>query len=137
MSKRFVVDTSTLISALLFPKSIPRQSLDHAQIIGVVLQSVNTNTELDVVLRRSKFDKYLSESERFDFFASLNNESLFIEITTTIRECRDHKDDKFLELAIDGRADFIISSDDDLLVLHPFRDIQILTPRAFLDLELS
>jgi uncharacterized protein len=41
-------------------------------------------------------------------------------------------DDKFLELAVNGRADLIISGDADLLALNPFRDIPILTPAAFM-----
>ena len=57
----------------------------------------------------------------------------FIPITETITACRDPKDDKFLEFAVSGQADLIISSDNDLLVLHPFRGISILKPVAFLD----
>ncbi len=57
----------------------------------------------------------------------------FTPITETITACRDPKDDKFLELAVSGQADLIISSDNDLLVLHPFRGISILKPAAFLD----
>ncbi len=49
-----------------------------------------------------------------------------------MRACRDTKDDKFLELAVSGRAAYIISGDDDLLVLHPFRAIVILTAAEFL-----
>jgi uncharacterized protein len=49
-----------------------------------------------------------------------------------IRECRDPKDDKFLELAIDGRASEIVTGDADLLAMHPFRGIAVLTPATFL-----
>lgn len=56
-----------------------------------------------------------------------------IEVTEEVRECRDAKDNKFLELAQSGRADHIISGDGDLLVLNPFRGILILTPREFLN----
>ena len=48
------------------------------------------------------------------------------------RSCRDPKDNQFLELAVNGQADFIVTGDEDLLVLHPFRAIPILTPRDFL-----
>ena len=57
----------------------------------------------------------------------------FTPITETITACRDPKDNKFLELAVSGQANLIISSDNDLLVLHPFRGIFILKPVAFLD----
>jgi predicted nucleic acid-binding protein len=53
-------------------------------------------------------------------------------VTESIQECRDKKDDKFLELAVSGNASHIITGDEDLLVLNPFRGISILTPRQFL-----
>ena len=61
-----------------------------------------------------------------------------VEITQTIRVCRDPKDDKFLELAVSGSATHIVSGDQDLLDLHPFRGISIVSPRRFLhDVGLS
>jgi uncharacterized protein len=55
-----------------------------------------------------------------------------VEITERIAVCRDPKDDKFLELAVNGRADVVVSGDADLLSLDPFRGIPIETPAAFL-----
>ena len=52
-------------------------------------------------------------------------------ISERIAACRDPTDDKFLELAVNGRADLIISGDADLLALNPFRDIAIVTPADF------
>jgi len=49
-----------------------------------------------------------------------------------IRECRDPKDDKFLEAAVNGRAGIVVSGDGDLLHMHPFRGISILTPSDYL-----
>lgn len=51
-----------------------------------------------------------------------------------IQACRDPKDDKFLEAAWSGRADAIVSVDEDLLVLHPFEGIPIIGPAVFLTL---
>ncbi|MCA6518021.1 MAG: putative toxin-antitoxin system toxin component, PIN family [Pseudanabaena sp. M110S1SP2A07QC] len=45
------------------------------------------------------------------------------------------KDDKFLELAVNGKADYLITGDKDLLVLHPFRDIEIINPSDFLNIS--
>jgi hypothetical protein len=56
------------------------------------------------------------------------------EPTVTITACRDEKDNKFLELAVSAEATHI---DDDLLTLHPFQGIAIITPAAFLELNLS
>ena len=57
---------------------------------------------------------------------------VFIEPKIEITECRDPKDNKFLELAVAGKADCIVTGDKDLLVLHPFRNIRIITPKEFL-----
>jgi putative PIN family toxin of toxin-antitoxin system len=137
MSERIVIDTSTLVSVVLNSKSVPRLAYEKAAQSHVVLLSVPIELELNDVFSREKFDKYVSRFERLTFLATLIRQCEVVDVTTTIRECRDPKDDKFLELAVDGYADFIISSDDDLLVLHPFRGIQIMTPRTFLDLELT
>lgn len=64
--------------------------------------------------------------------AAFIREALLIEVTAVVKECRDPKDDKFLELTLSGHASCIISGDDDLLVLHPFRGIPVLSPGAFL-----
>ena len=61
-----------------------------------------------------------------------NRYSLFIEPTEAIAECRDPKDNKYLELAVAGQAECIITGDQDLLVLHPFKGIDILTVQEFL-----
>ena len=52
-------------------------------------------------------------------------------VTAVVSVCRDPKDDKFLELAVSGAATHIISGDDDLLSLHPFRGVAIISPQDF------
>ncbi len=83
-------------------------------------------------LVRPKFDSYVSRPDRQKFFELDARVSEWVPITTTIRLCRDPKDDKFLELAIDGKADWIITSDKDLLALSPFQSTSIMTPSASL-----
>lgn len=55
-------------------------------------------------------------------------------VTERIAACRDPTDDKFLELAVNGRGDLIVSGDGDLLVLNPFRGIPIVSPTTFLQM---
>ena len=55
-----------------------------------------------------------------------------VEVTERVRACRDPKDDKILELAVNGNADYIVTGDDDLLAMNPFRDIEIVRPAEFL-----
>jgi putative PIN family toxin of toxin-antitoxin system len=138
MSKpRIVLDTNLVVSAALIEKSVARQAWDKVRQETDILVSAATMEELARVLRRRKFDKYVSLQAREEFLAQLTQESVVIVIQSKIAICRDPKDDKFLELAVDGKADCIVTGDDDLLVLHPFRDIPILTLQAFLSTEFS
>lgn len=130
---RCVFDTNVLISALLFAESKPAQAFFFALRNGEVLVSADVVSELDEVLGREKFRRYVTEEERERFLRSLLRETRLVEIREKFTACRDPKDDKFLELAVNGSADCIVSGDDDLLTLNPFRDVAILTPKDFLD----
>jgi putative PIN family toxin of toxin-antitoxin system len=128
---RAVLDTNVVVSAALLPHSGPRQAFDRVLEHGTILISSATVAELNDVLRRPRFDKYLQEEERMEFLATLVREAELVDVTAVVTDCRDPKDNKFLELAVSGKATHVISGDDDLLVLHPFRGIPILTPHDF------
>jgi len=132
-----VVDTNTFVSAILSTSSIPAQAVDKAFRMGPVLRSVDTWHELEDVLLRKKFDKFQAAELRREYLEFLNGALEMISVRSTLRVCRDPNDDKFLELAIDGLADFIVTGDDDLLELHPFRGIAIMTPMAYLNEPVS
>lgn len=131
--KRFVVDTNLLVSRLLLPESLPATAVQHAIEQGDLLVSEASLEELASVLARPKFDRYLSQQERQQFFRLLSRLAICIEIIRPIQVCRDPKDDKFLEIAVNGRADALLSGDADLLALHPYAGIPILSPREFLE----
>jgi len=131
---RVVFDTNVVISAMLLPLSIPRQALDRAMREGRPLISTATITELDAVIHLPKFDKYLSEEERIEFLTTLVHEAELVNVVEAVTDCRDPRDNKFLELAVSGRATHIVTGDSDLLVLHPFRGIIVVSPSAFLTL---
>ena len=126
-----VLDTNVLVSAALFPLSHPWQVFEIVRGQGSLIASVDTLAEVNNVLKRPRFDRYLRRTLRDEFLHSLGQMAVTIEINQTIRACRDPKDDKFLELAVCGNATHIVSGDRDLLALHPFRGIPILTPRHF------
>jgi len=129
---RFILDTGVIVSAVLLLRSVPRQAVDLAFASGIVLASADTIGELDEVLRRPKFNRYLHEEERLLFLAAFIRDAKVVEVTERLTECRDPKDDKFLELAVSGNATCIVSGDDDLLVLNPFRGVAIRTPQEFI-----
>jgi putative PIN family toxin of toxin-antitoxin system len=132
MTKRVILDTNVLLSRLLLPNSTTargvRRFLDRAQ----PLVSEETLRELAETLSRSKFGPYVSLPDRQRFFELFARMAEWVPVTTTIRQCRDPKDDEFLQLAVDGKADWIISVDKDLLELSPFQSTSILTPSAAL-----
>jgi putative PIN family toxin of toxin-antitoxin system len=130
--RRVVLDTSTLISRLLSRHSVPARAVDLAIADHRILTSEATLIELADVLGRAKFDPYVTIGERQDFLRIFDRIAERIEVVRPIRACRDPRDDKFLELAVDGEADVIVTGDDDLLVLDSFRGILILTPARFL-----
>ncbi len=129
---RYVFDTNVLISALLFENSKPAQALRYALVNGEVLLSLDLLEELNEVLGRERFNRYLTAEEREEFLEALIERAVLVEITENVQECRDRKDDKVLELALNGEAQYIVSGDRDLLVLHPFRDVLVITADEFL-----
>jgi uncharacterized protein len=129
---RIVVDTNALISRLLLPDSIPGQAVRKAVDSGQLLVSEATMLELVEVLGRPKFDRYISMEDRRDFFRLLVRIAELVPVNYAVHACRDPKDDMFLELAVNGQAHLIITQDADLLALHPFRGIPILTPSEYL-----
>jgi putative PIN family toxin of toxin-antitoxin system len=131
--ERIVVDTNVLISRLLLPASVPGRAVRKAVEVGQLLVSVATTEELAAVLGRAKFDPYLSIADRQEFIRLLGRIAEMLPIVRVVRACRDPRDDKFLEVAVNGRADLVVTGDRDLLELDPFMGITILSPAAYLD----
>ncbi|MGL1834641.1 putative toxin-antitoxin system toxin component, PIN family [Rhodocyclaceae bacterium SMB388] len=129
---RWVADTNILISRLLAPGGTAARALDHALARGVLLVSDATLTELATVLGRDKFDRWITREQRRQFIALLGGVSRRVVITRRIQACRDPRDDMFLDVALAGDAHAIITGDADLLELHPFHGVPIVTPSAFL-----
>jgi putative PIN family toxin of toxin-antitoxin system len=132
-----VVDTSTLVGAVLRPVSVPRQAFLAAMRTHTLCVSEATLAELREVLRRPKFDRYAPLHQRLDFLALVADRSRLVKVNAASEQMaagvgRDAKDAKFLALAATCRAAALLSSDADLLDLHPWAGIPILSPAAFL-----
>jgi hypothetical protein len=132
VQRAVVCDTNVLVSAALFPQSVPGQALSYARHVGRLLTTPDLAMELRTVLMRPKFNRYISSDLRDEFLATYLVDAEFIVVTEHVVVCRDPKDDLVLEAAINGHAICIISGDEDLLVLTPFRDIPILRPAEYL-----
>jgi len=127
---RIVVDTNVLVSAALKDSSWPASTVRWIEKYGDLLKTDATEREAFLVLERpyiaAKIPPLFLTNLRL-LFASAEQ----VTVTERVTECRDPNDDKFLELAVNGHADVIVSGDADLLVLDRFRGIPIITPAAF------
>jgi putative PIN family toxin of toxin-antitoxin system len=128
---RIVVDTNVFVSAVLKLNSLPFLVVRWIDEHGGLLKSAATEREILSVLSRPQIAAVTIPGYRDDLAKMLASAEL-VAITERITGCRDPHDDKFLELAVNGRADLIVSGDADLLALNPFRDIPILTPAGFM-----
>ena len=134
MSNIFVFDTNCLISASILPNSLLRNAFEKAIRLGSIATSQEVLEEYMEVLFRKQFDKYFISNEERLFIINLLGTKLRVFLATEIiTDCRDPKDNKFLELAVSADASCIITGDKDLLVLHPFRGIPILNATDFLN----
>jgi putative PIN family toxin of toxin-antitoxin system len=131
--ERIVVDTNVLISGLLSTTSTPARAVERAVATAQLVGTTATLRELMTKLLSPKFDRFVSRERRDALLLQLAPLIETVEVLQPIRASRDPKDDKFLEAAVNGRADVLVTGDKDLLVLHPFRGIAILTPAAYVD----
>jgi uncharacterized protein len=127
---RLVVDTNVFVSAAFKELSWPGMVVRWVDKFGGLLKTPATEQEIFDVVQRPR----IAENTVPLFAARLRHifaAAELVTITERVAACRDPKDDKFLELAVNGRADLIVSGDADLLVLDTFRGIPIITPAAF------
>jgi uncharacterized protein len=129
---RVVVDTNVLVSFFLRRGSTPWRAVREVLEYGKLLLSDDTIAELEEVLRRSKFDRYVSRAIREQFLIALPEFATHVAILERIEACRDPRDDKFLEAAVNGRADFLVTGDRALLAMKAFRSVVIINPSTYL-----
>ena len=131
--ERVVIDTNVLVSGLLSTTSTPAKAVERVVTSAQLVATTATLRELITTLLSPKFDRYVSREQRDALLLRLAPLVEIVEVVQEIRASRDPKDDTFLEAAVNGRADVLISGDGDLLELSPFRGILIVTPSAYLD----
>lgn len=136
-ARRVVFDTSTLIGALLVPDSAPQRALTLARQWYELCGSAATLAEFESVILRAKFDRYQDRATRQAFAALIRKHTQVFAIPDLAEErlpkpCRDPRDNKFLALALACEADFIVSSDADLISLNPYEGIAVINAVEFL-----
>lgn len=135
-NKKIVIDTNVLISAILFPNSLIAQSVYKAMAYWEIYASQSTVNEFLEVISRSKFDKYFLNrpSGREIFTENFVKAITIIEPTEHITDCKDPKDNQFLEIALTANARLLVTGDKkDLLSMNPYRGLEIVTANEFLE----
>ena len=128
---RIVLDTNVLVSAALKRNSTPGLVVHAAEQRSGLLKSLATQQQLFDVMARPYFDS-LIDAETRSWLQNLMEAAELVMIAERIAACRDPTDDKFLELAVNGHAEAIVTGDADLLELNPFRNIPIVKPAVFI-----
>src|SRR5215213_5984939 len=116
---RVVIDTGLLVSAALKAETVPSIAVHQAEQGGVLLKSHETEAELMAVIARPYLARLIAPAAR-ERLVPLIAAAELVTISEQFAVCRDPKDDKFLELAVNGRADLILTGNNDLLVLDTF-----------------
>jgi putative PIN family toxin of toxin-antitoxin system len=129
-NNRVIIDTNLWISFLLGKKYTFLDSLfKNSQI--VLLFSKELLDEFVEVSTRTKFKRYFSAKDLQDLITNIKTHGEFVLVTSTVTICRDPKDNFLLSLAKDGKANFLITGDKDLLEIRRFGKTKILTATEF------
>ena len=131
--QRFVFDTNVLVSAVLVPSGMARKAFSKANHLGVFLVSDGTFAELEEVIYREKFDRYLTRSDRDRFLRDFLWKAVPISVTKSYGACSDPDDDKFLDLAVSGNADVLVTGNLSDFPEGSFRGVTIASPASFMD----
>jgi putative PIN family toxin of toxin-antitoxin system len=133
--ERVVIDTNVLISGLFSTTSTPALAIEKAITRAQLVATGETLRELIERLLLPKFDRYVTRERREALLQRVASLVEIIEVLQHVRASRDAEDDKFLEAAVNGRANVFVTGVRDLLDLNPFRGIAIVTPAEYLARE--
>jgi putative PIN family toxin of toxin-antitoxin system len=129
-----VFDASVVVGAALKADSVPERALLRAEETDVFALSIAVDAEIAEVLNRPKFAGAVSRERREFFLSVLRGAALWFEPAIPVTDCRDPRDNIYLELALAAGAETLVASDHDLLILNPWRGVRILTPTDYLKL---
>lgn len=120
------------MSAALSPNGTARRALAAARAKGTIVLSEAAFDEIAEVLSRPKFARVLNDDGRREILELLTAAALWFDPIEQVQDCRDAKDNRYLALALAANATVIVTGDEDLLVLDPWRGVRILRAAQFL-----
>jgi uncharacterized protein len=128
---RILIDTNLWISALLSQKLQERLATLLANPEIYVLGHIELLEEVKEVAQRPKIQKYTTPEKVESLLLLLKDRLDWVTFHSDLHICRDEADNYLLAIAIDNEAQYLITGDKDLLVLHPLGKLQILTLSDF------
>ena len=133
---KFVLDNYVLLNAVLLSDFNYQYCFQKALKNGVILSSDELVEDIKKILYHKEFDSFVSFSKRETFVKKLEQVSLKVN-TISLKKDKKANENKYLELAVSGNADYIITEDKSLLELSPILNIAILSPEGFVSLNLN
>lgn len=130
-SKKVILDTNLWISFLI---SHRLDEIDYLLLEGKIrlIFSNELIEEFITVAKRPKFEKFFTDQNINDLLHLFDSYGKLIDVTTDVTDCRDHKDNFLLNLAIDSKSDYLVTGDADLLALQKIKKTKILNWADFL-----
>lgn len=133
---KIVIDTNTLIGHVLWEDSIPNQAVEYAFRNGSVLRSRNSYAALEQMILNERFDKYVDRASREKFLTLFKEITHHIEIEERHHFLEDASKNILLELAQNGHADYLITSQKEMLSASSYLNhTQLKTPSDFLEFQ--
>jgi len=132
---RAVVDTNILLRALIKPQGTVGpilRRLRNGEYVAIYSEPILDELTAKLALPRLRDKYHLTHETAADLLALLALRGELVRPERQVRVCRDHDDDKFIEAALAGEAEFVVTGDDDLLSLRKFETVRFVTPRTFL-----
>ncbi|HET8859006.1 putative toxin-antitoxin system toxin component, PIN family [Marivirga sp.] len=130
-SKRVIIDTNLWISFLISNKLNELDSLIDSGAITLIFSNELIEEFLEVT-SRPKFKKYFKKNDIDALLNQIQNHGQLIKVKSNMNICRDEKDDFLLNLSIDSKADYLITGDNDLLILGKIKRTNIISWSDFL-----
>lgn len=133
-NKRVILDTNLWISFLISKRQVELDILLESRAVTLIFSKELLEEFLEVSAR-PKFKKFFKKSDIEALLRQIDSYGELIKVESKVEKCRDVKDNFLLNLSIDGKADFLITGDTDLLVLGKIRQTQIVSWSDFISKE--
>ena len=136
LKSRIILDTNLWISFLI-SKDFSRLDEIIFSKKSILIFSQELLEEFLEVVKRPKFRRYFAQTDIEELLETIDEYGEFIVVKSKIKICRDAKDNFLLSLAVDGKADFLLTGDQDLLMIKKIGKTNIKTISSFFEDEVN